>query len=43
MPENMSPAEVDRHLAGMSDEKVRQAYAQKLKQENDAKITSRPK
>ncbi len=38
----MSPEEVDRHLAGMSDEKVRQAYAQKLKQENAAKITSSP-
>jgi small-conductance mechanosensitive channel len=40
--ESMSPAEVDSHLAGMSDEKVRQAYAQKLKQENAAKITSSP-
>lgn len=28
-----SPAEVDNYLAGMSDEEVRQAYAQKLKQD----------
>jgi hypothetical protein len=28
-----SPAQVDSHLAGMSDSQVRQAYAQKLKQD----------
>ena len=31
--EPTSPAEVDSYLAGMSDEQVRQAYAQKLKQD----------
>ena len=31
--EPTSPAEVDSHLAGMSDAQVRQAYAQKLKQD----------
>ena len=29
----MSPEEVDNHLAGMSDEQVRQAYKDKLKQD----------
>ncbi len=31
--EPASPAEVDSHLAGMSDEQVRQAYARKLKED----------
>ena len=29
--EPTSPAEIESHLAGMSDEQIRQAYAQKLK------------
>ena len=48
--EPASPAEIDSHLAGMSDEQVRQAYAQKLKQDaqkrsalNQASEKGRPK
>jgi small-conductance mechanosensitive channel len=37
--EPTSPAEVDSHLAGMSDEQVRQAYAQKLKQDAQKRST----
>jgi hypothetical protein len=36
-----APEEVDSHVAGMSDEQVRQAYAQKLKQESSGKINSK--
>ena len=36
--EPASSAEVDSHLAGMSDEQVRQAYAQKLKQDAEKQI-----
>lgn len=35
-----SPAQVDSHLAGMSDEQVRQAYAQKLKQDAEKQSAS---
>ena len=35
-----SPEEIDSHVAGMTDEEVRQAYAQKLKAENATKIDS---
>jgi small-conductance mechanosensitive channel len=38
--EPTSPAEVDSHLAGMSDEQVRQAYAQKLKQDAEKRSAS---
>ena len=38
----LAPENVDSHIAGMSDVKVRQAYAQKLKQEAAAKTTSKP-
>ena len=41
MPALTSPEEVDRYLAGMSDEQVRQAYAQKLKQEAADKASAR--
>ena len=37
-----SPAEVDARVAGMSDEQVRQAYTQKLKQETFAQPGSDP-
>ena len=37
--EPTSPAEIDSHLAGMSDEQVRQAYAQKLKQDAQKRST----
>ena len=40
--EPKSPAEVDNHLAGMSDEEVRQAYAQKLKQDAEKQSASGP-
>jgi len=33
LPEEATPEEVDAHLAGLSDEQVRQALAEKLKQE----------
>ena len=36
-----APAEVDAHVAGMTDEQVRQAYAQKLKQESGRQINSK--
>jgi len=39
-PAIMSPEEVDSHIAGMSDEQVRQAYAQKLKQETADKASA---
>ena len=38
--EPASSAEVDSHLAGMSDEQIRQAYAQKLKQEAQKRSAS---
>jgi len=40
--EPKSAAEVDSHLAGMSDEQVRQAYAQKLKQDAEKQSGSTP-
>jgi small-conductance mechanosensitive channel len=40
--EPTSSAEVDSHLAGMSDEQVRQAYAQKLKHDALAQSSSTP-
>jgi small-conductance mechanosensitive channel len=39
---NMTPEVVDSHIAAMTDEQVRQAYAQKLKQESAAQISSKP-
>ncbi|MBW2427749.1 MAG: hypothetical protein JRF56_02240, partial [Deltaproteobacteria bacterium] len=39
---NMTPEAVDSHIAAMTDEQVRQAYAQKLKQESAAQIGSKP-
>jgi small-conductance mechanosensitive channel len=36
----ISPEEIERHLAGMSDEQIRQAYAQKLKQDAEKQSTS---
>ena len=38
--EPKSSTEVDSHLAGMSDEQVRQAYAQKLKQDAEKQSAS---
>jgi small-conductance mechanosensitive channel len=38
--EPISPEEVDNHLAAMSDEQVRQAYAQKLKQDLEKQSAS---
>ncbi len=38
--ESKSSTEVDSHLAGMSDEQVRQAYAQKLKQDAEKQSAS---
>ncbi len=40
--ETRSAAEIDRNLAGMSDEQVRQAYAQKLKQDAEKQSDSTP-
>ena len=40
--EPTSPEEVDRHLAGMSDEQVRQAYAQQLKQDAEKQSAASP-
>ena len=40
--EPTSSAEVDSYLAGMSDEQVRQAYAQKLKQDAEKQSGSTP-
>jgi len=36
----LAPENVDSHIAGMSDEQVRQAYAQKLKQESTVQSAS---
>jgi small-conductance mechanosensitive channel len=38
--EHLKPEEVDSHVAAMSEEQVRQAYAQKLKQENSGQTSS---
>ena len=38
--EQLAPEEVDSNVAGMTDEQVRQAYAQKLKQEAAGKTAS---
>ena len=40
--EHLTPEEIDAHVAGMSDEQVRQAYVQKLKQASGAKVNSSP-
>ena len=37
-----TPKEIDSHVAGMSDVQVRQAYTQKLKQENAVNPSSKP-
>jgi small-conductance mechanosensitive channel len=41
--ESLSSAEVDSYLAGISDEQVRQEYAQKLKQDAERRSASTPR
>ncbi len=42
LSEPMSPEDVDNHLAGMSDEQVRQAYAQKMKEDLEKQSVASP-